>query len=113
MIKVHMINELNIRPHIYATHRKDFVKEIESLLNKTRACKNIRLVYGYHEGKRDKYNRFIFHPSLTDVNYTEGKYECVGIFWDDNKYPTDIAPIEYDSLIAILEDVTKKIFARI
>lgn len=93
--------------------RKLFVGSIYELLVNTRNCKDIRLVYGYHEGKRDKYNRLIFHPSLTDIDYVKGKYECVAIYWGDSEYPTDIVSIECDSLIAILEDVTKKVFARI
>ncbi len=93
--------------------RKSFVNSIYGLLLNTKNCKDIRLVYGYHEGKRDKYNRLIFHPSLTDIDYVKGKYECVAIYWEDSEYPTDIVSIECDSLIAILEDVIKKVFARI
>ena len=86
--------------------KPEFVKQLESLLNQTGECENIRLRYGYLED--DGIGKINFIESDVDLTKQDDPREIVAIYFEGAPYEHYIS-VNMDSLYAVLLDVIDKI----
>ena len=97
-------------------NRLQIIKEMETLLNKTRAANGIRIRYGYAEREYIEFDgkvhigNIVFHESERELDKRDDPREEVQVKWGNQ---SDIfatyQSIESDSGFAIIEDIMKAV----
>jgi len=99
-------------------NRLQIIKDLETLLNKTRAANGISVRYGYAERKYSEPDEngerylfdIVFHESDRELNLREDPREEVQLRWgkQSDLFAT-YQSIEGDSGIAIINDIMKAV----
>ena len=99
-------------------NRLQIIKDLEKLLNTTRAAEGINIRYGYVERKYSEPDengkRYIidikFHESERELNQRDDPTEEVQLRWgEQSDYFSTYQSIEGDSGIAIITDIMKAV----